>query len=55
MCDENVEVRDIADVGMERIAAKLVAALGQDESAKAILLNSASQPVPEDNAPDVDD
>jgi hypothetical protein len=55
VCDENVEVRDIADVGMERIAAKLVAALGQDESAKAILLNAANQPIPEDNSPDADD
>jgi hypothetical protein len=55
VCDENVEVRDIADVGMERIAAKLVAALGQDESAKAILLNSANQPVPEDTTPEKDD
>ena len=35
--------------------AKLVAALGQDESAKAILTNSASQPVPEDSAPETDD
>lgn len=37
VCDDNVDVRDLADVGMERIAAKLVAALSQDEGAKAIL------------------
>lgn len=39
VCDDNVDVRDLAEVGMERIAAKLVAALSQDESAKAILTN----------------
>ncbi|MBC7793841.1 MAG: hypothetical protein H7Z43_09040 [Clostridia bacterium] len=37
VCDDNVDVRDVAEVGMERIAAKLVAALSQDASAKAIL------------------
>lgn len=55
VCDENVQVRDVADLGMERIAAKLVAALSVDESAKAILSNSASQPLPdEDTTPDND-
>jgi hypothetical protein len=55
VCDENVEVRDIADLGMERIAAKLVAALGQDEYAKAILTNAANQPLPEESTPESDD
>lgn len=43
VCDENVDVKDLGDLGMERIAAKLVAALSQDESAKAILTN---RPIP---------
>lgn len=43
VCDENIDVRDIADLGMERIAAMLVASLNQDETAKIILKN---EPLP---------
>lgn len=55
VCDDNVDVRDLSDLAMERIAALLVAALNQDESAKAILKNDPSampESLPADEAID---
>ncbi len=51
VCDDNIDVRDVADLGMERIAAMLVASLNQDETARSILKNEPL-PLPAGEAPD---
>lgn len=54
VCDDNIDVRDVADLGMERIAAMLVASLNQDETARSILKNDPI-PIPADETPDTEE
>ncbi len=54
VCDDNIDVSDIADLGMERIAAMLVASLNQDETARSILKNEPL-PLPAGETPETEE